>query len=66
MPVRNSKTLTEVRTRCQNSREKAVKTGVGDHGYRSPKIVGDTQIIFAGFSAKMRQKAQALPAPGNH
>ena len=54
----DSKTLPEVLAHCQNSRGKAVKTSVCDHGYRGPKTVGDTQIILPAPPLKRDNRYQ--------
>jgi IS5 family transposase len=70
--LHDSKTLPEVLTHCQNSRGKAVKTGVCDRGYRGGQNGWRHANHFSCASAKTRQplstgqKAQALPAQGSH
>jgi len=56
--LHDSKTLPEVLTHCQNSRGKAVKTGVCDRGYRGPKAVDDTQIILPAPPLKRDNRYQ--------
>jgi len=56
--LHDSKTLTEVLAHCQNSRSKAVKTGVCDRGYRGPKTVDGTQIILPAAPLKRDNRYQ--------
>jgi len=55
---KDSKTLSEVLMHCQNSRGKAVKTGVCDRGYRSPKTVDGTQITLPAPPLKRDNRYQ--------
>ena len=56
--LHDSKTLPEVLAHCQNSRGKAVKTGVCDRGYRGPKTVDGTQIILPAPPLKRDNRYQ--------
>lgn len=56
--LHDSKTLFDVLAHCQNSRDKAVKAGVCDRGYRGPKKIGETQIILPGPPLKRDNRYQ--------